>query len=117
VFAIDQASKFKIYFKNQNSLNTMYAAAVRIEKRRVFLLKSSWAFSAELNFLNWVELLQLSWAFSAELNLTSNVKLSDQNQLNLPPGQFNLGFLSWTFWSIPVELALGAVQLVSGSTA
>jgi hypothetical protein len=73
----------------------------------------SWTFSAELSFLNWVELLQLSWAFSVELNLTSTVKLSSQNQLNMPPSQFNMSFLSWTFWSIPVELALSLGQLPS----
>jgi hypothetical protein len=41
VFAIAQASKFKSYFENQNSLDTLYVTDVRIEKRRVFLMKSS----------------------------------------------------------------------------
>jgi hypothetical protein len=50
-----------------------------------------------------------------QLNLTSIVKLSGQNQLNLPYGQFNLGFLSKPIWSKPVELAIEAVQPVSGS--
>jgi hypothetical protein len=52
---------------------------------------------------------------SAELNLTSTEKISGQNQLNLPPGHFNLGFLSQTLWSIRVEPALGVVQPVSRS--
>jgi hypothetical protein len=41
VFAISQASKFKSYFENQNSLDTLGTAVVRIEKHSVSLLKSS----------------------------------------------------------------------------
>jgi hypothetical protein len=41
VFDIAQAYKFKNYFENQNSLDTLYAADVRIDKWRVFLMKSS----------------------------------------------------------------------------
>jgi hypothetical protein len=42
VFAIAQASKFKSYFENQNLLNALCLTVVRIEKLRVFLLKSNW---------------------------------------------------------------------------
>jgi hypothetical protein len=41
VFAIDQASKFKSYFENQNLLSALFLTVVRFEKLRVFLLKST----------------------------------------------------------------------------
>jgi hypothetical protein len=78
VYAIAQASKFKSYFKNKNSLDTLCTTVVRIEKQRVFLLKSSWAFLAELNFFSWVEVFQLSWNFSPELSFFSSVELQLQ---------------------------------------
>jgi hypothetical protein len=64
----------KAISKNQNPLDILYMTIVRIEKLRVFLLKSSWAFSAELN-INWVELLQMqlsffSWAEFLQLQLS-----------------------------------------------
>jgi hypothetical protein len=75
VFTKAQVSKFKSYFENQNSLDTLCMTVLRIEKRRVFLLKSSWTFLAKLSLFNWVELLQLSWASLAELNFLSWVEL------------------------------------------
>jgi hypothetical protein len=40
LFAISQASKFKSYFENQFFGHSVYTVVVRIEKRRVFLLKA-----------------------------------------------------------------------------
>jgi hypothetical protein len=135
VFAKAQASIFKSYFENQNCLDTLCTTVVRIEKWRVFLLKNSWAFlakltslveltfSAELNFFrwvgffSWVELLQMSWLFQLSWISTSTMKLSDQNQLNLPLGQLNQSFSpklsgqNWLNWS------LGEVQPVTGTSA
>jgi hypothetical protein len=102
--------------------------SVLVEKQLNFF-SCSWAFSAELNF-SWVELLQLqlsffswvelqlSWTSSTIVELfqlqlsflnyswtsTSIVNLFDHTPVQLPPGQLNWGFLSWTFWSRPVEL-------------
>jgi hypothetical protein len=73
VFAKAQASIFKSYFENQNCLDTLCTTVVRIEKWRVFLLKNSWAFSAELNFFSGVELFQLSWTSSAELTFSAEL--------------------------------------------
>jgi hypothetical protein len=114
VFAITQASKFKSYFENQNSLNTRCTTVVRIEKRRVFLLKNSCAFSAELNFFSWVELFQLSWNYSAELSFFNWVELlqvswTSSSELSLF-SWVELNFNCETLWSKPVELAFGLVQ-------
>jgi hypothetical protein len=86
----------KAISKNQNPLDTLCLTVVRIEKLRVFLLKSSWASSTA------VELFQQSWT-SVELNFfiyswasSAAVELS-QLQLN-----FNLNYeplwpyTSWT---------------------
>jgi hypothetical protein len=85
----------KAISKNQNPLDTICLTVVRIEKLRVFLLKSSWAFSAELSFFGWVELFQLSWT-SAELSFLS-YSLAFSAELNF----FNC---SWAF-SAAVELS------------
>jgi hypothetical protein len=99
----------KAISKKQNPLDTICLTVVRIEKLRVFLLKSSWAFSAELSFFgcswafstelnfSWVELLKLqlsffscSWAFSTPVELQLQLWTSlTIHQLNLPLGQLN----------------------------
>jgi hypothetical protein len=142
MFVIAQASKFKSYLENQNSLDTLCMTIVRIEKRKcscwkaveifswVELFELSWTSSAELSFFSWAELLQLSWAFSAELNFfswvelfqlswtsTSTLKLSNQNQLNLPPGQLIWGFSPKLSGQNRLNWSPGAVQPVTGTSA
>jgi hypothetical protein len=71
----------KAISKNQNPLDTLCMTIVRIEKLRVFLLKSSWTYSAELSFFS------CSWAFSTIVEL--QLQLCLQLQLSF----FNC---SWT---------------------
>jgi hypothetical protein len=131
VFAIAQASKLKSYFKNQNPLDTLRMIVIRIEKRRVFLLKSSWAFLAELNFFGWVEPFQLSWTSLAELSFfqlswTSSAELNfNFNYEPLwPYTSWTCLRASWTGVFSPklsgqnqLNWSPGVVQLVSGTSA
>jgi hypothetical protein len=53
VFAKAQDYKIQKLFRKPKFFGlSMYAGVVRIEKQRVFLLKSSWASSAELSFFS-----------------------------------------------------------------
>ena len=75
MFAKAQTSLFKSYFlKSKNLFNVLWLTVVRVEKPRVFLLKSSWTSStaAELSSWTW---LQLSWASSAAAELFSWAEL------------------------------------------
>jgi hypothetical protein len=90
----------KAISKSQNRLVTLCLTVVRIEKLRVFLLKSSWAFqlswtSTELSFFS------CSWAFSAELSFFSYSWASSAE----------LSFFSCS-WAFSAELNFSWVELL-----
>jgi hypothetical protein len=95
VFAKAQASIFKSYFENQILLNALCLTVVRIEKLRVFLLKSSWTSSTVVEFFfSWVKL-QLSWASSATV---------EPFQLSWTSDELNFFNCSWAFSAV-IELS------------
>jgi hypothetical protein len=127
VFAKAQASIFKSYFwKPKNVLNILWLTAIRFEKPRVFLLKSSWTSSTAVELFSWTELL-LSWAFSttvelfswAELQLSrvfsTIVELFSWTELS----QLQLSFLnsSWTQLQLWSSLTIHQLNLSSSSWA
>jgi hypothetical protein len=115
---------WKAISKNQNPLDTLCMTIVRIEKLRVFLLKSSWAFSAEVNF-SWVELLQLQLSFFswAELQLTwassaaveLNFSWVELLQLQLSFFNYSWAFLTPTELQLWTSLTIQQLNLPPGS--
>jgi hypothetical protein len=113
----------KAISKTQNPLDTLCMTIVRIEKLRVFLLKSSWAFSTAVE-LHFNCIFSRSWAFSTTVELHLNCSwTSPQLQLNftstVSSATVELFQLQLNFTSTVVELHLNcswtSLQPVSGS--